>query len=247
MLGRLLALCLLLATLVSAPAGASSEPIEVVVQDPYIDLHTGPGRGFPITVSIERGATVTLVRQRTDWIEVQTDRGQHGWVHRSQLAGTLTTSGAEVKIAGPGPDARTAHKWEIGVASGEMAGASVVELNGAWLMSDSLMLRADVSQIMGNSSNSWLVSAGLAHLFKPEWRISPFIGVGVGVIRTTPKTTLIDTQDRTDTTAYGAAGFRGYLTDRFLLQAEYRGFVVFTDRDDNEENDEWLVGFTYFF
>jgi hypothetical protein len=32
-----------------------------------------------------------------------------------------------------------------------------------------------------------------------------------------------------------------------VLQAEYRGYVVFTSRDDNEEIDEWTVGFTYFF
>ena len=40
---------------------------------------------------------------------------------------------------------------------------------------------------------------------------------------------------------------RGYLTNRFLLQAEYRKFVVLTSRDDNEEIDEWTMGFTYFF
>ena len=31
------------------------------------------------------------------------------------------------------------------------------------------------------------------------------------------------------------------------LQAEYRSYVVFTSRDENEEIDEWTVGFTYFF
>jgi hypothetical protein len=31
------------------------------------------------------------------------------------------------------------------------------------------------------------------------------------------------------------------------LQAEYRQFVVFTSRDDNEEIDEWTVSFVYFF
>ena len=42
-------------------------------------------------------------------------------------------------------------------------------------------------------------------------------------------------------------GLRGYLTNRFLLQAEYRGYVVFTSRDDNEELDEWKAGFAFFF
>ena len=58
---------------------------------------------------------------------------------------------------------------------------------------------------------------------------------------------LVEPDDRTDTAAYAGVGLRGYLTNRFLLQAEYRQFVVFTSRDDNEEIDEWTVGFTYFF
>ncbi|HEX7375246.1 MAG TPA: SH3 domain-containing protein [Steroidobacteraceae bacterium] len=247
MLRRLTVLCLSLGLLASVPAGAAQPAILVVVKDPYIDLHTGPGRGFPITLSIERGMTVELVRQRTDWVEVRTSRGQHGWVNRSQLAETLTLDGREVKIAGPPPDARISHKWELGVATGQMSGANIVSVNGAYLLTDNLLLRADAAQMMGQSSNGWLGTVGIAHTFMPQWLVSPFVGVGAGVVHVTPKATLIDTRERTDTAAYGAIGFRGYLSDRFLLQAEYRGFVVFTNRDDNQENDEWLVGFTYFF
>jgi len=79
--------CLLLGMLAVAPADARA-PIEVVVKEAYIDLHTGPGRGFPIAISVERGVTIELLRQRTDWIEVRTARGQRGWVHRSQLENT---------------------------------------------------------------------------------------------------------------------------------------------------------------
>lgn len=247
MLQRLIALCLLLGLFVAVPAGAADPPILVVVKDPYIDLHTGPGRGFPVTLSVERGVTVELVRQRTDWVEVRTSRGQLGWVHRSQLAETLTLEGREVKIAGPLPDARTGHQWEIGVATGQLGGANVVAVNGAYLLTDTLLVRADAAQMMGESSNGWLGTVGIAHVFMPQWLVSPFVGVGGGVVHVTPKATLVDTRERTDTAAYGAIGLRGYLSDRFLLQAEYRGFVVFTNRDDNEENDEWLVGFTYFF
>jgi muconolactone delta-isomerase len=40
---------------------------------------------------------------------------------------------------------------------------------------------------------------------------------------------------------------RGFLSDRFLIQGEYRQYVVFMDTDDNEVVNQWLVGFTYFF
>jgi hypothetical protein len=115
------------------------------------------------------------------------------------------------------------------------------------LLTSSLLLRADVSQVLGNYSNGWLGTVGIAHLFMPQWRISPLVGVGGGMLRVSPKATLVNTSDRTDSAAYAAVGVRGYLNDRFLLQAEYRSFVVFVKRDDNQEIDEWLLGFTYFF
>jgi hypothetical protein len=242
----LTALCLLLGTLAVAPADAG-EPVPVVVQDPFIDLHTGPGRGFPATLSVPRGATVQLLRQRTDWIKVRTDHGKEGWVHRSQLERTLTPDGGEVRLAGPTPQSRVEHKWEAGVATGQFSGASVVRVNGAYAVTETLQVRVDASQLLGTYSNGWLGTVGISHVFMPQWRVSPMLGIGGGVVHIAPKATLVSPDDRTDTTAFGSLGLRGYLTDRFLLQAEYRSFVVFTSRDDNEEIDEWTVGFTYFF
>jgi hypothetical protein len=81
----------------------------------------------------------------------------------------------------------------------------------------------------------------------PEWRVSPFVGIGGGVVHFEPEATLVRPEDRTDETAYAGFGVRGFLTDRFLMQAEYRKFQVFTSRDENEEIDAWTAAFTYFF
>ena len=42
-------------------------------------------------------------------------------------------------------------------------------------------------------------------------------------------------------------GFRAYVTRRFVLRAEYKSYVVLTSRDENEEVEEWKVGFGFFF
>jgi len=220
---------------------------QVVVRDPFLDLHAGPGRGYPVTQTVDRGATVDLLRQRTDWIKIRTERGLEGWVHRSQLAGTLTPQGDEVRLAGPSPEARTEHRWEIGLGTGDFGGQSVISVTGSYSLTESLLARADVNQLLGNASNGWLGTAGLAHVFVPQWRVSPFVGLGAGIVRIEPKATLVQPEDRTDSAAYAGIGLRGYLTNRFLLQAEYREFVIFTSRDDNEEIDEWTAGFTYYF
>ena len=188
-----------------------------------------------------------MLRQRTDWIKVRTETGREGWVNRAQLERTLTPSGAAVTIPGPQPEARTGHHWEASLGTGEFGGANVVAVSGAYALTPSLQARADVRHLLGNYSNGWQGTAGIAHVFAPEWRVSPFLGIGGGVLTIQPKATLVQAEDRTDTTAYAAVGVRGFLTNRFLLQGEYRSYVVFTSRDDNEEIDEWTVAFTYFF
>ena len=114
-------------------------------------------------------------------------------------------------------------------------------------MTQSIVVRADASQLLGNFSNGWLATVGIAHIFMPQWRVSPFVGIGGGVVHISPKSTLVQPEDRTDEAAYAGLGIRGFLTDRFLVQAEYRKFQVFTSRDENEEPDSWTVAFTYFF
>ena len=243
----LISVALCCATILPVAHAKRAEPAPVVVQDAYVDLRTGPGRGYPAAYSAERGATIRLLRQRTDWIKVRTEGGHEGWVHRSQLERTLTPDGAEVKVAGPAPEARTEHRWEASLVTGDFGGANVVGLRGAYALTPSVMVRVDASHLLGDYSDGWLGAAGIAHVFVPAWRVSPFVGIGGGVLSVSPKATLVQAEDRTDSIAYVGLGARGFLTNRFLLQAEYRSYVVFTSRDENEEIDEWTVGFTYFF
>jgi hypothetical protein len=78
-------------------------------------------------------------------------------------------------------------------------------------------------------------------------RASPYFTLGAGAIHTEPKATLVATVDRTDSVAHAGAGVRAYLTRRFVFRAEYKAYVVFTSRNDNEEIREWKAGFSFFF
>ena len=62
------------------PAYGKSRHYEAVVADPFIELHTGPGRGYPVFHVVDRGESVQIVKQRTSWYLVRTDRGIEGWV-----------------------------------------------------------------------------------------------------------------------------------------------------------------------
>ena len=87
---------LLAALVLMAPAYAKRDGLQVVVADPYIEMRTGPGRGYPIFHVADRGAEIAVLKRRTDWFEVRTDRGVKGWVQQEQLARTMETTGEPV-------------------------------------------------------------------------------------------------------------------------------------------------------
>ena len=103
------------------------------------------------------------------------------------------------------------------------------------------------SDMVGPFSNSQLVNVNIVHMLVPEWRASPFFTLGTGVIHNEPKWTIVATTDRTDNLAHVGVGVRTYITRRLLFRAEYKTYVVFTSRDDNQEISEWKAGFSFFF
>src|SRR5271163_1266521 len=103
---RLLALVLLVQALHLDLARASEKNLVLVVTDPYLEMHSGPGRGFPIVYVIGRDELVTVLYSRTDWFKVRAPRGQEGWVRRSDLSRTLMASGESAPIP-PYPDFAT--------------------------------------------------------------------------------------------------------------------------------------------
>ena len=69
----------------------------VVVADPYIEMHTGPGDGYPIAIVVERDEEIAVLKRRTGWFKIRSPRGAEGWVSASQLEQTMQPSGVPVE------------------------------------------------------------------------------------------------------------------------------------------------------
>ena len=100
---------------------------------------------------------------------------------------------------------------------------------------------------LGKASNGTIVDLGLAHIFYPQARLAPFVMLGTGIVRIEPKATLVQPDDRLEQSAYVGGGLRYYLTRRFFLRGEYKEHIIFTNRNQNEQVDEWKFGFAFFF
>lgn len=236
--------CLLL---MWAGAATQAETLAVSVEDPYVELRTGPGRGYPIFFVAERGEQIEVLKRRTDWFKIRIERGEEGWVNQVQLARTFDLNGEPTDVPSFTLEDYADRRWEVGVLYGDFGGANVVSTFGAYTMTPNLSLEFWLSEVLGRFSNSQLINANIVHTLFPERRFSPLFTLGTGVINTEPKGTIVATEDRQDNIAHVGIGIRAYVTRRLLFRAEYKSYVVFTSRDDNEEVSEWKAGFSFFF
>lgn len=244
----LLLFTLALATALPAIAArAGDKPIEVQVADPYIELHSGAGAGYPVFHVEERNAWIEILKRRTDWFKVRTASGKEGWVSREQLEKTLAPDGSETRITDAGIEQFSFHRWEAGAMGGDFEDADVMTLYGGFFFTPNLSVEASAAKVFTDNSDSDMFNLSLLiHPF-PGWRASPFFTLGTGMIRTDTRTTLVEENDSTDQLAHVGGGLRIYLARRFIFRAQYKHYVIFQSTDDNQEINEWNAGFAVFF
>jgi len=243
---RLMAIISLILFCLSGPAYGKGGRT-VVIADPYVELHSGPGSGYPIFHVADRGEQLVVSKRRTNWFKVRTEDGKKGWVDADQLMRTLDLDGEQTEIEMPDRGKYIERNTEIGFQIGDFDGANAISVYGAYLFNENLSVELWGTNLLGDFSSGWMVNINLLHQPYPDWFVSPYFALGTGVLHIRPKATLVDAESRTDQEAHVGFGLRTYLGERFLIRTEYRSYVVFTKRDSNEEVNEWKVGFAFFF
>ena len=240
------ALC---AVLWAAPANAIFDSYQptVVVADPFIELHTSPGRGFPIFYVAGQGEEVVVLKRQTNWFKVRTQRGKEGWVQLSQMRKTLDMDGAEIDWRELDFEDFSNRRWQTGMAGGDFDGARTLTAYVGYAVTPNITLQIEGGQILGDFSDGETASVGILMFPFPQWRVSPYFTIGTGIIRTKPQTTVVQAEDREDEITHAGIGADMYLSERFVLRMEYKRHTVLTSRDDNEEVNQWKAGFSVFF
>ena len=253
-------LCVLLLLLFTATANAgiivipvwvpffgSKVPREVVVAEPYLEMHTGPGKGYPVFFVVGRGDQVAVITQRTDWYLVREHQGREGWVTEKQMLATLDVDGKPVDLKVPSLDNLAKRRFEGAAMFGDFGGASLISLSASYGLSDHLSLELSAGEALGNITDSDIVTLGLTHTMFPARRFSPYLSLGTGQIHTSPHTTQAQQVNSTNQLSFVGAGARMYLTRRFIARIEYHANYIYTKRDQNEDAREWKAGFAFFF
>ena len=221
---------------------------KLVVSDPYIEMHVGPGRGYPVFYVAGQGDAITVLKRKTDWFKVRTSepREREGWVHVSQMRSTLDLEGRTVAFKEPTLGDFADRRWEAGIIGGDFGGAATISAYGGYALTPNITAQLTATQILGNFSDGYMATANLVMYPFPKWRVSPFFELGSGIIHIEPQTTIVQSEDRTDEIVHVGAGANIYISRRFIFRVEYKRHTVLTSRDDNEEINEWKAGFSVF-
>lgn len=230
---------------------AETQPEEVLVADPFLEMHTGAASSFPIFFVVQRGEWIKILKRHTDWYKIitikESGNTSEGWVHRSQMQETLTPTGEKMQIIDINRDNYLEHKWETGMLGGDFKGSAMMTLYTDYQLTKNLAAEVSFSQIIGNFSSRTLISTNLIHQPFPEWRVSPYFLLGAGSIKTSVSSSLAQLNDKTDYLANVGIGVKMYLTRRFVLRADYQNHFIFQSRNQNEEIASWQFGFAFFF
>ena len=219
---------------------------QLLIEVPYVDLHSGPGNGYPIINVIEKDDLVTVLIKRTSWIKVEDKRGGQGWFHQDALF-QVSHIGEKVSLNDIEYNDYQQRTWEGSVMFGDFNGANFYDLALGYVFSPVISAELSVGKSQGGISDSDIYELLVMSQPFPDLTISPYFSVGVGRINTQPHSVIADNKTRENTLVSSAFGVKYYLARNFVLRAEYKYSLVLTDRDENEDIKLWKMGFSVFF
>ena len=237
------------ALLCAAPAAhAEDAPGErLQVADPYIELHTGPGRGYPVFFVAPRKEWIVIELRHTDWYRVHTEGGKVGWVNRQQLETTLTEAGGTKTFRDIAVDDYLRRRVQLGAAWGKFGGEPMLKMWTSYKLSDTLSGEATIGQVQGVFSGTELWHVNLMAEPWSDQRLSPFFAVGVGRFRNIPNASLVGALTTNAKLANASVGLRYYLTERFIVRTDYSIYTAFVGDTRSIEYRAGTIGLSFFF
>jgi Bacterial SH3 domain len=244
----LAALSALASALWPGAAAAQSDALKLQVTDPYLELHTGPGRGYPVFHVAQRGEAVEVLLRHTDWFKVRTANGREGWVPRLQIENTLAQIGPTqqpTRSLLAADDAR--RRFEVGAARGRFDGEPSLKIWTRAKLADTVGVEAVLGQVQGLYSGTDYYSLNLQLEPWSDRAIAPHFGIGFGRFNNLPNLSLVGALPTDAKLASATLGLRWTFARRFVARADYTLTTAYIDDSKSGEYRALHLGLAFTF
>ena len=234
------------------------------VIEPFVNVYTGPSRGYPIDEVLTRGDIIIFHKSQTDWFLVETPKGHLGWVAMGDLPQTFrpapTTSTSTKAVSFDKlRDQYYDRRWYFGFFGGSLAHASTMGSKLGFRFNDYFSAEASWNDTTGDTVDRSLYNLGLVwHPFE-LYGTKPYFILGGGKVREKASqdgissTTILtgdspldgDTEQSADEAIVGA-GVSYHLNRRFLLQANFKNHFMYINGEQMRSLQEWNLGFSFY-
>ncbi len=230
-------------------AQAEEALLEVQVALPYLEMRTGPASGFPVFHVAKKKEWIQVLKRRTNWFKVKTESGKEGWVSLTDFRQTVDANGQTMDVEDGSFEQFSLRSFEFGASGGVLESVPSLSAFAGWVLTENISLELSYSQALGDFSENRFALLSVTHTAFPDWRVAPYFRLGVGQLQTKPRANLVESGDQTRTSdlVAGSIGVRYYLSQNFVVKLEYQNLLALTQRDENEELEEWKLGFAVFF
>ena len=242
-------LTLLLTAFSALSVADNDQPLTLEVIDPFIEVRTGPGRGYPIFYLMEQGEAIDILVRRAQWYEIRGENGKVGWVNAAQLSRTLQNTGEPADLPSVSFGDYLKNQWRVGFSSGSfVAGdnAEIFTVSLSYRMYSWMGIEGEIGRVLDSDSQGRIQALNL--LFEPfsQRRLSPEFILGSGKLsfESQPELGNIDNSNASFIN-YGL-GLNYYLGRNFLVHGDYRWYPVSTN-SNTVTLKSWKIGFSTFF
>lgn len=241
----------------SSSAEEENTPVmKLTVIDPYAEVRTGPGRGYPVFYAIEQGEAIEVLTRRPGWYEVRAANGSTGWTSTAELSRTMQASGSPADLPSVAYGDYVKRSFRAGLrtgvfADGELDGSDTFSATGGYRILSWLGAELELGKVFGNDVSGRYYAVNVLVEPLSQWRLSPFVTVGTGAVKIDSQPKLVPLNiEEADFNTY-SLGAHYYVGRNFVIQASYRWYDVDTENtntlDNTEKLEAWNIGFSAFF
>lgn len=217
------------------------------VVEPFLEIHTGPARSYPVFYIAERGEEIRILKRRTDWYRIRLTNGKEGWAHRSEIEKTLLARGRKGGLLERFYDGYLADRMEMGWGAGTFGGDSSLYVRLTYGLTDVLSVEGNAVFASGNLGSTEVYGGGIVVTpFQSRW-IALSGTAGAGWVRATPSRLLVNVNRDKFHEAHAGLGFSMPLVRNLFLRGDFRNYTLFVNPARTREFQEYSLGLSFRF